>query len=258
MKNEEMRIVAKHQLTQDVFEFVLEGDLVNEHIKAGQFLNIKVPREDLILRRPISISSIHVDKRQLTIVLRAQGEGTQSICKQEVGETLDVLGALGHGFPIDSVQAGQQVLIVGGGIGIPPLLEVSKQLSNKGAKLTILLGFQTCASVFYEDVFRLYGQVWISSDDGSIGSHGTVETILNDQLKDRVFDAVFACGPIGLNRMINERYQYHSHAYISLEERMACGIGACAACTCQKANTDSENVKVCSDGPVFKTNEVIV
>jgi len=253
--NQKLTVISNKQLTNNVYELVLKGDLVNQMHTPGQFIHIQVPRPDLILRRPISLAKINQADSTCTIVLRASGQGTQSIVETKIGDTLNVMGPLGNGFPIDFLKKDNNVLLIGGGIGVPPLLECSKQLVEKGVKCTIVLGFINQSAVFYESEFKHYGEVLIATDDGSYQTHGNVKTII-DKL-DLTFDAIYACGPTGLTRMVNEHYKDHPNAYISLEERMACGIGACAGCTVTKVNKLS-NYKVCSDGPVFKTNEVII
>jgi dihydroorotate dehydrogenase electron transfer subunit len=258
MRQETMIVRSNRKIAKDVYELGLEGEMVSEVSQPGQFVDIKVPRADLILRRPISISSIDPQLNQMTLVIRASGDGTASICETKIGETLDVLGPLGHGFETDFLSESQTALLIGGGIGIPPLLELAKQLKTKGVFSTIVLGFQNRDAVFYIEEFEANGQLWIATDDGSIQTQGTVETVLDQHLSELNYDAVYACGPKGLNRMVNQRFKDHPNAYVSLEERMACGIGACAACICQKADKPEENFKVCDDGPVFKTNAVIV
>jgi len=249
-----MILVSNRKLTADVHELILQGNLAKDVPQPGQFVDLKVPRADLLLRRPISIAS--VDNDTITLVIRASGEGTKALCARHIGETMDVLGPLGHGFPIDFLKTDQTALLIGGGIGIPPLLQLAKELHDQRVKVTIVLGFQTKAALFYHDEFERYGTVLIATDDGSFQTQGTVETVLDQQLKDLSADAVYACGPKGLNRMVITRYKHHPHAYVSLEERMACGIGACAACVCQKDNDPIHNLKVCEDGPVFRTSEV--
>jgi dihydroorotate dehydrogenase electron transfer subunit len=258
MRVETMKLISKIELIPNLYELVCEGEMVSEIVMSGQFVDIKVPREDLVLRRPISICSVDKAKKQMTLIIRASGNGTQSICETKIGETLDVLGPCGKGFPIDFLKQGQHVLLIGGGIGIPPLYELAKQLSLNGLKLTFVFGFQSKNQIFYQKEFEALGEVLFSTDDGSHGVKGTVETILNSDHFNEETDAIYACGPKGLNRMINQRYRNHPHAYISLEERMACGIGACAACVCDKDDQSGTNLKVCEDGPVFKCGEVIV
>lgn len=256
MRVENMKVISNTQIASMVHELILEGEMVSEMSQAGQFIDLKVPRDDLILRRPISICTIDQSQKQVTLIIKVTGDGTKALCDTQVGEFLDVLGPLGKGFPTEFLLKGQQALLIGGGIGIPPLFELAKQLSRKGVKLTFVLGFQTKSALFYQKEFETLGQVFISTDDGSYGIQGTVETILNSSLMDFEADAIYACGPKGLNRMVNERYKHHAHAYLSLEERMACGIGACASCVCEKADQSGSNFKVCEDGPVFRSGEV--
>lgn len=258
MRQENMMICSKRILANEVYEIILKGEMVKEMTQAGQFVNLKVPRQDLLLRRPISLCAIDHENNQVTLIIRADGEGTRSIVDQAIGEALDVIGPLGHGFPLDFLKPKQNALLIGGGIGIPPLYELARLLKQKDVTVTILLGFQSAQNVFYVSEFSQFGQVLLATDDGSLGHQGTVETILNTQLIGLDFDAIYACGPKGLNRMVNTRYRNHPHAYVSLEERMACGIGTCAACVCQKADNPKENVKVCDDGPVFQSGEVKV
>lgn len=256
MKHDHLTLVAKRSLTHDVTELTLLGDMVAEMLEPGQFLHILPPRTDLILRRPISISTVDLDQKSCTLVLRAQGSGTRAITDLPVGHLLDALGPLGHGFPIDFLKAGDRVLLIGGGIGIPPLLGLAQRLKFEKVTVTTLLGFSDASAIFYEHEFRETGKVHISTDDGSFATAGTVSTLLELFCKNETYQAVYACGPRGLNRMVNARFLDHPHAYVSLEERMACGIGACAGCTVETADRLS-NRKVCSDGPVFKTGEVL-
>lgn len=250
-----LQVIDKCEISKSVFELVLQGDCVNRFNTPGQFIHIKVPRNDLLLRRPISIAKINKENQTCTIVIKVIGEGTQAIVNTDVGQYLDVLGPLGNGFPSEFLQTDSKVLLIGGGIGCPPLLECAKQLRVRNIQCTTILGFINKESVFYEEEFNKYSSVYVSTDDGSYQIKGNVKTVI-DQLNES-YDAIYACGPTGLVRMVNQVYENHPHAYISLEERMACGIGACAGCTVKKKQSTG-NLKVCSDGPVFKTGEVIV
>lgn len=258
MKQENMTIIENNRVTKDVHEIVLRGKLVAEMKIPGQFINIKVPREDLILRRPISLAAIDPHNQTCTVLIRSEGQGTKSICAMKVGSLLDVMGPLGHGFNYDFLKSGDSALLIGGGIGIPPLFELAKQLVDHGINVTSVLGFTTKDAIFYERQFNEYSEVLISTDDGSYGTHGTVATLLSGQLVDKTYSAIYACGPKGLNRMVNQNYKDHPNAYVSLEERMACGMGACAACVCQRQDDPTKNEKVCDHGPVFRVGEMII
>jgi len=256
MIQEKQTILTNIEIAPDIYELTLSGDMVETMIP-GQFVHIQVPREDLLLRRPISISTIDFKMKCYTILIRADGEGTQSICDANAGTLLDVLGPLGNGFIFDFLPADAKVLLLGGGIGVPPLLGLVQELRKQHVEIHTILGFRTKSAVIYEEEFKLCGKTIVSTDDGSHGILGNVSNIYDLLYKDTSFDAVYACGPKGLNRMVNLRFADHPHAYISLEERMGCGIGACAACVCQKQNS-ADNIKICQHGPVFKTGEVIV
>lgn len=256
MIQEKQTILSNIEIAPDIYELILSGEMVDNMIP-GQFVHIQAPRADLLLRRPISVAKIDFNMKCYTILIRADGEGTQSICDAHAGSLLDVLGPLGNGFTTDFLSPTSKVLLIGGGIGVPPLLGLAQELKKKQVELHIMLGFRNKNAVVYEEEFKACGKTIVSTDDGSHGILGTVATIYDLIYPDTSFDAIYACGPKGLNRMVNQRFTDHPHAYISLEERMGCGIGACAACVCQKQNSD-ENIKICQHGPVFKTGEVIV
>ena len=230
-KQEMMTIVAQKQLAPRIYQLDLQGELVKEMTRPGQFVHIKVPRADLLLRRPISINQI------------------------------DHLGPLGNGFDITTVAAGQTAFIVGGGIGIPPLYELSKQLNEKGVKVIHFLGYGSKEVAYYQQEFMALGETHFATDDGSFGAHGNVGRLLSEALaKGRIPDAVYACGANGMLKAIDSLFPTHPHVYLSLEERMACGIGACYACVCHKKGdtTGAKSVKVCDEGPIFKASEVIL
>ena len=256
MIQEKQTILSNIEIAPDIYELTLSGEMVDT-MNPGQFVHIQVPRADLLLLRPISIAKIDFNMKCYTILIRADGEGTQSICDAHAGSLLDVLGPLGNGFTTAFLPPDAKVLLLGGGIGVPPLLGLAQELQKKQIELHIILGFQSKSAVVYEEEFKACGKTIVSTDDGSTGIKGNVSTVYDLVYTDTSFDAIYACGPKGLNRMVNRRFADHPHAYISLEERMGCGIGACAACVCQKQNTD-ENIKICQHGPVFKTGEVIV
>lgn len=257
MIQEKQTILSNIEIAPDIYELTLSGNMVDT-MSPGQFVHIQVPREDLLLRRPISVAKIDFDMKCYTVLIRADGEGTTSICEAHAGSLLDVLGPLGNGFDTSFLSQNSKVLLLGGGIGVPPLLGLAHQLNKQEIEVQIILGFHTKSAVVYEEEFKRYGKTIISTDDGSYGILGNVSTVYDLVYSDIQFDAIYACGPKGLNRMVNQRFADHPHAFISLEERMGCGIGACAACICQKQDNPQENIKICQHGPVFKTGEVIV
>ncbi|MDR0690754.1 MAG: dihydroorotate dehydrogenase electron transfer subunit [Streptococcaceae bacterium] len=258
---EEMRIVSQHKLAPAIFEMKLAGKLVKEMKQAGQFLHLRVPCPDLLLRRPISLAEIDLKLSTCTIIYRVEGCGTEYFSKMKQGDTLDILAPLGNGFDISVVKPGKSALIIGGGIGVPPLYELSKKLITKSVKVVHLFGFATKEVIFYEEKFRVLGEVRISTDDGSYGVHGHVGDLL-EKLEAENFtpDAVYACGASGMLKMVDKKFAMHPYAFISLESRMACGVGACYACVCHKNRdpTGTKSCKVCDQGPVFKTGEVVI
>lgn len=258
MKQEMMTVVKQRLLAPSIFEMTLQGELVIEMLEPGQFVHVRVGQSDLLLRRPISICQINHEKNECVLIYRVEGQGTNHFSQLAPGEKLDVMGPLGKGFPIAEVNAGETILIIGGGIGIPPLYELSRQLVAKGAKVINLHGFRDSEAIFYEKAFKRLGKLGIATEDGSYGTQGYVFDILDTNLSNLKPDAVYACGPNGLLQAVNQRFKEHARAYISLEARMACGMGACYACVCEKAGDQSATVRICKEGPVIKTGEVII
>ncbi|MBW8348605.1 dihydroorotate dehydrogenase electron transfer subunit [Bacillus sp. IITD106] len=258
IRQEKMLVVSHSQIAKDIFELTLEGNLVKVMNEPGQFVHIRTnPGLDPLLRRPISIASIEKEKNQFTVIYRAEGKGTKLLSMNVEGSQIDVLGPLGNGFPIDEIQPGETALLVGGGIGVPPLYELAKQLNNQGTKTIHVLGFETAEKAFYEEKFSELGETFIATVDGSHGTRGFVTNVIDE--KEINFDVLYSCGPTPMLRALEERY--HSRkAYLSLEQRMGCGIGACFACVCHLADdpSGSKYVKICSDGPVFPIGKVVL
>lgn len=258
MKQEMMTIVSQRLLAPMIYEMTLQGDLVTAMTLPGQFLHVKVPQSDLLLRRPISISQIDQKRKECVIIYRVEGQGTAHFSDLVTGDKLDVMGPLGNGFPIDDVKPGEKILVIGGGIGIPPLYELSRQLKAKGAEVINLHGFRSVEQLFYQAEFQALGKLGIATEDGSYGTKGYIFDILDNHFNEWQPDAVYACGANGLLKAVDQRFNDHSRAYLSLEARMACGMGACYACVCDKASQVSENIRICKEGPVVKTGEVVL
>lgn len=260
MKQEMMTIVSQHQLAPRIFQMTLTGKLVNEMGKPGQFIHIKVPREDLLLRRPISINQIDHAQQTCTIIYRTEGDGTKVFSKMTVGEQLDVMGPLGNGFDIDCLNSGQKAFVIGGGIGIPPMYELSKQLKQRGIKVVHFLGYASKEVAYFQDEFIALGDTRFATDDGSFGVEGNVGNLLLEAIKKEKPDAVYACGANGMLKMIAQVFSGNPNVFLSLEQRMACGMGACYACVCHVPDdeTGTKSVKVCDEGPIFRANEVVL
>lgn len=256
IKKELCKIISQIEIAKDIFQLTVEANFVKEIHAPGQFVHIRVAKGlDPLLRRPISISSFDKEKSQFTMIYRREGKGTTLLAENGPGMPLDILGPLGNGFPVNEVNPCQTALLVGGGIGVPPLYELSKQLSARGVKVLHVLGFQTESAVFYEDEFLEYGDTYITTVDGSYGKKGFV----TDIIKDLEFDCLYTCGPTPMLKAIENGYS-NKKVFLSLEERMGCGVGACFACVCKTSN-EQEDVsykKVCSDGPVFRAGEVVI
>lgn len=260
IKQEFCTIVSHRQIANNIYELILQGELVNEMGEPGQFVHVKIGRGiDPLLRRPISISSINKEKGQFTLIYRVEGRGTTLLSEMAAGERLDVLGPLGNGFPVGAAAEGETALLVGGGIGVPPLYELSRQLISSEVEVIHVLGFQTENAVFYEEAFGRLGKTYVATDDGTYGEKGFVTDVIRKM--DHSFDIVYACGPKPMLKVLEQEYGGSKKMYLSLEERMGCGIGACFACVCRTKESQEGQIgykKVCSDGPVFRAGEVIL
>lgn len=254
IKLEICKVVSNRQIADNIFELVLSGGISAEMGQPGQFVHVKTGGGfDPLLRRPISIASIN--EGTFTILFRWQGRGTALLAEKIPGMSVDVLGPLGNGFPVLETKPGETAILVGGGVGVPPMYELAKQLVKNGVKVISVIGFQSAKDIFYEQELGEFGEVYVATVDGSYGQKGFVTAILNDLEAD----IIYACGPTPMLRAI-ENGNYAAKTYLSLEERMGCGIGACFACVCHtKADPKGFSYKkVCSDGPVFKAGEVVI
>lgn len=259
MKQEMMTVVSQVQLAPRIYELVLTGELVAEMQRPGQFIHLKVPRADLLLRRPISIAKIDREGKSCTIIYRIEGDGTDNLSTLKNGDVLDVMGPLGNGFPIEEVTKEDVIFVIGGGIGVPPLYELSLQLKERGAKVVHLFGFASQEVMYYEKEFAALDETHYATDDGSFGHHGHVGHLLTDLLEKYQPTAVYACGANGMLKAVATTFSNHPRAYLSLEARMACGMGACYACICHvKEDEAVVSKKVCNEGPIFPAKEVVL
>jgi dihydroorotate dehydrogenase electron transfer subunit len=238
------KVVANEPLTPDVWRMVLAGD-TQWITRPGQFVNIEL--EGLYLRRPISISDWNEDT--ITIIYKVVGRGTEQMSRMVAGQELDVLTGLGNGFDAD-VEC-QQPLLVGGGVGVPPLYRLAKELIARGRKVSVVLGFNTAKEVFYAEEFRSLGaDVYVSTADGSVGTKGFVTDAIRENGVD--FDFFYSCGPLPMLKALCDCTEVSGE--LSFEERMGCGFGACMGCSCK---TLAGNKRICKDGPVMKREEII-
>ncbi|MBQ5719469.1 MAG: dihydroorotate dehydrogenase electron transfer subunit [Alistipes sp.] len=238
------KIVANEPLTSDVWRMVLEGD-TQWISRPGQFVNIEL--EGLYLRRPISINDW--DEKTITIIYKVVGRGTELMSRMAAGVELDVLTGLGNGFDVD-VEC-ERPLLVGGGVGVPPLYRLAKDLVGRGKKVSVVLGFNTAKEIFYADEFRALGaEVYISTADGSVGVKGFVTDAIREGAID--FDYFYSCGPMPMLKALCDSTSVKGE--LSFEERMGCGFGACMGCSCK---TLTGNKRICKEGPVMKREEII-
>lgn len=246
------KVLINERLEEGIYDLWLEaGDLVAS-AKPGQFVSLYCSDGGRLLPRPISICEIDKKEERIRLVYRVAGKGTEEFSSLKSGDFIDCMGPLGNGFTLE----GKKALIIGGGIGIPPLLELSKQLE---CEKDIVLGYRDV--IFLNKEFESYGNVYLSTEDGSVGTKGNViDAIIERNLS---CDIIFACGPTPMLRGIKEYATANNiKAQLSLEERMACGIGACLGCVCQSTGVDHHtnvnNKRICKDGPVFYADEVII
>ncbi len=247
-------IVKKRQLTPTIFDFTLSCPQMAQQAQPGQFLHVKV--DGFSLRRPISICRIGKEESTLRMVFEVRGEGTAALSQLREGDQVDLIGPLGNGFPLLSPD--KKVVVVGGGIGVPPMLETA---ARYGSNATAIIGFRNQGAVILEDEFRALGcDTRLATDDGSAGFHGFVTQLLDQRLQEGKPDLICACGPAGmLKGVVKLAQEAQVPCKISLEERMGCGVGACLVCACKTVKDGREIFShVCKDGPVFDGNEVVL
>ena len=242
MKNGIYTITANEKLAKDVYRMVLEGD-TSSITASGQFINIRL--DGYFLRRPISICDY--DDNTITIIYKTVGQGTDAMSKMTAGERLEVLAGLGNGY--DTSKSGGRPLLIGGGVGVPPLYNLCKRLIGEGKSVSVILGFNTSDEVFYEDEFKALGaDVYVTTVDGSHGIKGFVTNAF-----DKVdYTYFYTCGPMPMFRAVDAAAK--TSGQFSFEERMGCGFGACMGCT---HKTKEGNKRVCKEGPVFVKEEII-
>lgn len=244
--NQMYMVINNEQIAYNTYKMTLFGDTSNI-TNPGQFINIKIDSELAFLRRPISISDY--DESTLTIIYKVFGEGTRILSNKKQFDEIDVLGPLGNGFTINKSKKKQ--LLIGGGVGVPPLYSVAKELYQQNIEFDVVLGFSSKVDVFLEGLFRSLGaNVYVATMDGSYGYKGTVLDVI--KLKNLYFDYYYSCGPEGmLHAIASEDW----NGQLSFEERMGCGFGACMGCSCK---TITSYKRICKEGPVLESSEVIL
>ena len=244
------RIIRKEEISPGIFDMWLSAGEIAVSAAAGQFVSLYSEDESRLLPRPISICEIDKKEGAVRLVFRVAGKGSKEFSRMAAGMELDMVGPLGNGFPLQEKAA----FLIGGGIGIPPRFELARELN---CEKKVVLGYRD--SLFLNEEFRQYGDVYIATEDGSAGTKGNVLDAISEHALQA--DVIYACGPLPMLRAIKLYASLNQiECYVSLEERMACGIGACLGCVCQSkerdAHTNVNNKRICKEGPVFRADEV--
>ena len=251
-------VLSQRMLAPEIYDMWLTTDLAAQ-AKAGQFVGVYPADKSHLLPRPISICEVDRQRGALRLVYRIAGAGTVEFASWRPGQEAMLLGVLGNGFPIPAAR-GKRVVLMGGGIGIPPMLELAKELT--GDDVTIIAGYRNHQLFLKEDLEK-YGRVLIATEDGSAGTKGNVLTVMEKEQVEA--DVIMACGPMPMLRGVKAFAREKNGgqgipAYLSLEERMACGVGACLGCVCKTTRKDAHshvnNARICTEGPVFEAGEV--
>lgn len=246
-------VISQKEIAANIFDMWIETELAKE-AHPGQFVGVYPKNKSTILPRPISICEVSEERNALRLVYRIAGQGTGEFSGLTAGDCVEILGILGNGFPLEEGN-GKKVFLMGGGIGVPPILQLAKELE---ADKSILVGYRD-ANLFLKEDLEQYGKVYVATEDGSVGTKGNVMDAIAANGLDA--DVIFACGPMPMLRAIKKYAEEHEiKAYISLEEHMACGVGACLGCVVKTKEVDHHshvhNARICTDGPVFDAEEV--
>lgn len=244
------KVVSQEKLTDDIFSMWIQAEEIAAAAKPGQFISVYTKDASKLLPRPISLCEVERAEGRLRIVYRVVGAGTDEFSGYQAGDDITVMGPLGNGFTLKDKKA----FLIGGGIGIPPMLELAKSLN---CEKQMVLGYRDV--LFLNEEFEPYGSVYVATEDGSAGTKGNViDAIRANGLQA---DVIYACGPTPMLRALKAYAKEQGiECWLSLEEKMACGIGACLACVCQSKEVDDHshvhNKRICKDGPVFLAQEV--
>ena len=238
------RVESNVQLTSTVYRMVVSGD-ASALTRPGQFVNFKI--DGLYLRRPISVCDYDTDAGTITLIYKVVGAGTEKLAEAKEGDVFDLLSGLGNGY--DTAKSGDAPVLIGGGVGIPPLFGLCRTLRTEGKQVKVILGFNTKDEIFYEQEFKELGaQVYVTTVDGTYGTKGFVTNVLSEL----DYTYFYTCGPMPMFKAVNAAST--TSGQFSFEERMGCGFGACMGCSCK---TKYGNKRICKDGPVLEREEII-
>jgi dihydroorotate dehydrogenase electron transfer subunit len=258
------RIRSARELAPGIHEMWIETSLAKE-AHPGQFIGVYTKDASKLLPRPISICEVAPDALRIVYRVTGPGTGTELIARMQAGENVEILGILGNGYDLNTAK-GREVFVIGGGIGVPPMLELARSLHEQNktlpeadrARIQIVVGYRD-GNLFLKEDLEKYGEVTIATEDGSVGTKGNVLDAIRE--KGLHADILYSCGPLPMLRALkNYAEEQKIPAYISLEERMACGVGACLGCVVKTPHVDHHshvnNARICTDGPVFNAEEV--
>ena len=255
---ENVTVLKQQCIGKDIYDMTIQTKHIAGHAKAGQFVSLYSNDASKLLPRPISLCGIDAEAGTLRLVYRVTGEGTgtEEFSRLKAGDKIRVLGPLGNGF---TVEPGKKAFLIGGGIGIPPMLELAKSINAAGTcEFVSVMGYRD-AQTFLLDEFKEQGDCYVATEDGSVGAKGNVLDAMKEYKLNA--DVIYACGPTPMLRALKAyAAEQGMTCYISMEERMACGIGACLACVCNSKEKDAhsnvKNKRICKEGPVFLAEEV--
>lgn len=251
---ERASVLSQERIGHQIFSMWLKTEKIARAAAPGQFISVYSNDSGRMLPRPISICEINSEKNAVRIVYRIAGSGTEEFSRCQPGDCLDILGPLGNGFPLERCPKGKKAFLIGGGIGIPPMVQLSKALSGKAQ---VVAGYRD--ELFLTEELSGNGELYLATEDGSAGTKGNVLDCIREN--GLTADVIYACGPAPMLRAVKEYAAKEGvECWLSLEERMACGVGACLACVCKSKEVDDHsqvrNKRICKEGPVFLAEEI--
>ena len=254
---ETVTVVSQKQIGTGIYDLTIQTKEIAAAAKVGQFVSVYSNDASKLLPRPISLCGIDRKAGTLRLVYRVTGEhtGTEEFSRLQAGDTMKIMGPLGNGF---TVEKGKKAFLIGGGIGVPPMLQLAKEMKDAGENFQIVMGYRD-AGTFLLNEFKEQGESFVATEDGSVGTKGNVLDAIRENHLDA--DVIYACGPTPMLRALKAyAEEQNMTCYVSMEERMACGIGACLACVCNSTDKDAhsnvKNKRICKEGPVFNAKEV--